>query len=584
MSNGKVVPEHDIFAKMQDSNEKFSIVIDNGSPSKKMHTKDEDNYVDVWEEETEHVSTDRELLLETESPSCFPVYLKSIILALVFGVIFAIPAIVILGSLQASGWLSFNTQGNPTRIAYLCSILAACSWASGCIIIAMISFVFASCGYLSYFAGRPLFNGKAKDFLAIIARSRTGIGIIAGTTIALDSTKPHMAAIPGVNQVYSSLVVFGIMLIIKALAMSRIESQYFAKNLGLRMTGNKRVLKILAKLWGHFLPEFEVSSKHQGPNRHNSFHISKDQAQHLGNTLYKAIGSTVQEDVILPEHFIPVLEISEASFFVEYIDFDRNGSLTQDDFEEGINFIYEEHKRLHHCYTDSDKMIVTLDNLGTFFCVALNVLMAIGMIGLTMTNQFLLQVNFAVVINFFFKDVFTRAFQCLIFVFSQHAYDVGDTVFVHRHIYHVKTIGLWETTMVDNENQVTYFRNLELANRRIANFSRSPPQAVELTLAIHSSTTRDQLAKIDQKINDFIKANPRDYTIDDCYVKNIAIINSEAFTFQLQYTQRSSFTVLKIRAARHRKFMEKLQIILNETGTQNAPYSLDLPRVSVTSH
>lgn len=548
--------------------------------------KDVDS-VDVYEEEEKFVSSDRALLLEAELPSPYPAFLRNLLSAVLIGIFIVSPALIIrgsLGDLKGTGWFTVNIEDAISRATYFWSLLLASGWFSGCIVLSVISFVFALCGYLSQLSGGSVFGRRGLSVLGIMSRVRIGIAIIAGTMITFDMARSAGATPYGIYRVYVSAVVLGVLLILKSLIIWQIERKYFSKYLGKRMVGNARALKLLGKLWGHYLPDFEVSTKHRGRNRHQNPHITLDQASDLGGRLYQAISRDAQSAVILPEHFTSVLKQKDALFFTDYVDVDQNGDLTREDMESGIRLIYEERKNVHCCYIDSDKMLATLDVLGTGFCLALNIMMTIGLFGLSVTNQVLLQANFLVVIKFFFEDVFTRGFQCLIFVFLQHTFDVGDYIYLNGGVFKIKRIGLWTTTMVDLDNKLSYFSNLGLSESRICNFNRSPPQSLEFTVALHSSTTRQQLARMEMKINDFIKENPRDFTLDDCYVKNIVLVNSEAFTFQLQYTHRSNFIVRKTMFKRHKMIMDQYQIVLRETGIKLAPYSLDLPRVALTPH
>lgn len=573
-----------IYEKM---NEEVVIVIDETLKAQEKIDFRNDESVDVWEDEEKAISSDRALLQEAESPSRFPTFLKNLISAFLFGLILMVPAFIIRGSLgdvNATSWFSARIEGSVSSAVYLWSLLLACGWVAGCVVLSLISFMFALCGYLVSLPGGSLVGRRGLVLLGILAKIRIGISIITATMITFDIARSSGVTPYGIYRLYASAVVLGFLLILKALVMWQIEKQYFSKYLGKRMVGNARALKLLGKLWDYYLSDFEVSTKYRGRNRHENTHITSDQAVDIGGRLYQAISREAQSEVILPKHFTSVLKEKDALFFLDYVDVDQNGDLTREDFESGVKLIYEERKTVHTCYIDSDRMLADLDTLGTLFCLALNIMMTIGLFGLSVTNQILLQANFLVVIKFFFEDVFARGFQCLIFVFIQHTFDVGDFVFVNGAVFKVKQIGLWSTTLVDLENKLSYISNLSLSDSRVCNFNRSPPQALEFTVALHSSTTRGQLAKMEQKINEFIQANPRDFTLDDCYVKNIALINSEAITFQLQYTHRSNFIARSVMFKRHRMIMEQFQKVVRELGMKMAPYSLDLPRVALTPH
>lgn len=549
--------------------------------------KNETEFIDVWEEKETGLSSDTKLLLEADIPSRFPMFLQYFLLMVFVGATLLIPAVIIRGSLgnnTVTGWFTLNIHDEYKMMIYLWSILLAFSWITGCATLFFIALVFAMFGYISKASGRFIFGSPTLSFLALLSKLRIGLSILVASMVTFEVAR-HTSATPyGIYRAYVSTVILGLLLIIKAILVNGIRTHYFAKYLGKKTKDNSKALKLLGKLWDFYLHDFEISATHKGIKRHENIHISNNQAAEIGRTLYLSISSHAQCDAIRPEHLNPVLKDDDAKFLVNYIDVDRNGDLIQADFEAGIRLIYEERRQLKEAFLDSDRMIGRLDKLSVAFCLFITLMIAVGLFGLGITNQVLVQANLLVIMKFFFQDTFSKAFRCLIFVFFQHTIDVGDIVYVSGAEYRVKEIGLWDTILEGLDKRLVYFSNTSLANGRICNFTRSPPQSLEFSMALHSSTTKEQLAKMEARINKFIIENPREYLPDDCYVKNIVLANSETMTFQLQYTQRSNFNVRGVMLKRHRQFTDELHVILDDLKINWAPYSLDLPKVDITPH
>jgi small-conductance mechanosensitive channel len=531
--------------------------------------------LDVWEEKPAEISSDTKLLQEAEWPSTFPMFLQYIMWMIVVGVALFFPAILVRG--KAEGWLNFTSRDQEKEAVYIWSLLLTFSWIVACGMLSLISLVIALFGYVSKVSGRLLFGKSTLAFLGRLSKLRHGISIIVTVLVGLEFAKQTDLAPKGLYRTYLSLLLLGMLLFAKALLVSKIKTMYFRKYLGKQTAENRRALKLLGKLWNFFLHDFEISAKHTGSKRHENMHITDEQAVQIGCRLYQAISAHSQSQVIKPDHLRTILKESDANFMTTYLDIDRNGDLIQADFETGIQHLYEDRRQLHQAFVDSDKMIGKLDNLGTGFCLFFTMMVVIGLFGLSITNQVLVQVNLLVIMKFFFEDTFTKAFQCLTFVFFQHTIDVGDVISMSGREYRVKSIGLLDTHLENPDT--TYISNISLSHARIKNFTRSPPQAVDFHLAVHWSTSREQLAKLEARLNKFIKTNPRDYLPDECYVKDIMLVNSEAMLFGLQYTQRSNFANADAKSSRHRKFIEALHAILKELNMRWAPYSLDLPRI-----
>lgn len=560
------------------------ILVEEPGQSKKL---DKEFAVDVFEEVQAEFRDETKIINEMAEPSGMPMFIKYLVMGAFVSLVIFLPALILrsrFGGTNIEGFFTGGIQNPQFQVGYTWSVIATAMSVACFLFLSALSFICAALGWISKMKGSFILGSIGHQLMVFIIRMRIGLALIITTPVVFGFSEGLGAKPYGFYRVYACSVIFATLMMLKGLGLSLVGDHF--KNLfkGQKNKENLLALSSLGKLWAHYLPDFEVSKKKNSSPRHLDRHITDEQAAALGARLYDAISREHRVSEITATHFEPILDQTKSAQFLDYLDSDHNGDLIRDDFALGVKRIYNEWINTRHSEVEMDTIVGKLDELVTTVCVLLTISMAFGLFGLSITQQILLQANLLVVFKFFFEDVFTRMFRSLIFIFCQHPYDVGDVIFMRNKIVRVKHIGLWTTTFENADRSLLYMSNTSLASARICSFTRSPPQALELTLAVKNDISRKQLASMERKINDFIRESPRDFLLDVCYVKNITLVNQDAMTFQLQYTQRTCFVNRTVKNKRHNMFTRRLYEILKEESIGWAPQSLDLPRVGLTPH
>lgn len=164
-----------------------------------------------------------------------------------------------------------------------------------------------------------------------------------------------------------------------------------------------------------------------------------------------------------------------------------------------------------------------------------------------------------------FKNVAQSIFNAFMFVFIEHAFDVGDRVVIGAENLIVQNIEIFTTTLVKWDGVKVYWPNSILATKDIENIRRSACQSETIDISIGSSTSTDRLWELKKQLTEYVKSQPEDFTgyLD---IAGYDIISKETMKLQLIVQYKTNFQDQAKRHARRSKFMLAVREIVTKAG------------------
>ena len=164
-----------------------------------------------------------------------------------------------------------------------------------------------------------------------------------------------------------------------------------------------------------------------------------------------------------------------------------------------------------------------------------------------------------------FKNVAQSAFNAFMFVFIEHAFDVGDRVVIGGENFIIQDIEIFTTTMTRWDGVRVYWPNAVLANKEIENIRRSSCQSDTLDLQIGSATSNEKLAELRIALTEWVKSQPQDFSgyLD---VFGFDLISKDVMKVQVMVQYRSNFQDQAKRNARRSKFILGMRETVNKLG------------------
>lgn len=266
-----------------------------------------------------------------------------------------------------------------------------------------------------------------------------------------------------------------------------------------------------------------------------------------------------------------ILTPEDAKRFFRLLDRDGNGDVTQREMIESFQQIYQERDNLAQSLTASDELITRLHGLGVALVVAITGALCLPIFDVSLANSVFSLVAFLAAAKTVLEGTILSIFDTIVFIFVSHPFDVGDRVLLDKKTFKVKQIGWWSSVFYSDGHTTTYLYNSALNGMRISNYRRSGPQAESFTIDVHMSTSREQLKQLEQRLTDFVKANPRDY-IDPVDLNVSKLVNAADLQIQIVVRHRSNFQNGDVRRRRNALFLQAVRSTLEDLGIQLAAH------------
>lgn len=268
--------------------------------------------------------------------------------------------------------------------------------------------------------------------------------------------------------------------------------------------------------------------------------------------------------VVFPESRDPSIADYRDAFAVFAIH-DDSTSISRDEFINAIVDVLEQRRNIQLSMKANSKIVRKLDHILLLIALVMATTVAapfynINLLGF-MAGFGILAGTLAVL----FRNVAQSIFNAFLFVFIEHAFDVGDRVSVGAENYTVEDIEIFTTTLIKWDGIKVYWPNSVLSTRDIENIRRSACQSETFDIIVSSSTTTDKLWELKKLLVDYAKSESDDFTgyID---IASVDVVSHDTMKVQLIVQYRSNFQDQARRYARKSKFGAAVRDIVGRAG------------------
>ncbi|KAJ2614230.1 hypothetical protein H4S08_001799 [Coemansia sp. RSA 1365] len=233
-------------------------------------------------------------------------------------------------------------------------------------------------------------------------------------------------------------------------------------------------------------------------------------AGRLARKLFNALHN--ERNYLIVDDFLPFFDKEEEAIKAfEFFDKDNNGDISKREMRDRVLLIYKERRLLLNALSDMSQVVGKLDLFLTAFALVVIVIIALMVFGLDALKSLATMGTMFVAWSFVFGGTFKNIFECIIFLFQVHPYDVGDTVFLNAENLTVYKIRLLSTVFFKTDGTYTVYPNTVLATMKIQNLRRSKPQSESIIVSFSFDTPVEKIYALRDRMNAYVEDNPREF-------------------------------------------------------------------------
>ena len=298
---------------------------------------------------------------------------------------------------------------------------------------------------------------------------------------------------------------------------------------------------------------------------------SDENAEDLAIELFRALETNEKSEVELRsfyEHFESPKDAKEA---FDLFDRNGNGSVDLVEMKWACKRIYREKKSLSESLGDVSQALGNLNKILYFFSIILTLIVCAPLYNISF-QTIVPFTSILLALSFVFGGTAKNTFECIIFLFVYHPYDVGDRIFVDGRNYIVKELSILQTTFMADGKRV-YIPNGTIpliidimSKKEIWNARRSEATADYINVKVDINTPEDTLRLIHAEVKEFLAQNSREYR-PTCMMDIMEMgQDSDMMTVRFSIDMHSNWQDAGKRWAVRTKYMFKLKEILMNRG------------------
>lgn len=231
--------------------------------------------------------------------------------------------------------------------------------------------------------------------------------------------------------------------------------------------------------------------------------------------------------------------------------FDRHhvNFVTREHFTEAIVRLHEERSNLERSMACNRRVVTKLGRVLTVASLILSILTGIVLFKLETTT---LVVVFGVLylgFNFMIQDGLTSLYDCVQFIFMEHAYDVGDRVIIKGESLLVERIDLYTSLFRRWDGTLTFISNNALVVTTIYNVKRSGHSSELIELTVKTQVPIEKIWSFRDHMLAFVREHDEEFTgyLD---IASIDVVDSKETKVALLVEYRGNFQDVASKTAR----------------------------------
>lgn len=251
--------------------------------------------------------------------------------------------------------------------------------------------------------------------------------------------------------------------------------------------------------------------------------------------------------------------------------FDRNGSGDVDraELDSVILELYEERRAICLGLKNNHLIIEKLDMVLLAVAIFFSFTFSIPIFDVGGAAVFAIFGILWTALGFLLQSTAKQCFESIVFVFVEHAYDVGDRVIVDGEYLTVVAVEIFTTVFTRWDGTAVYIPNSNLSSKNIYNIRRSGMQIDLIDLKLDAKTSVNEIWQLRDRLADFAESEPKNYSgrVD---VSGFSCEEDEC-KLQLAVEYRTNFQDSAVRAYRKNMFMAAIKKHVSELHIEYHP-------------
>lgn len=311
----------------------------------------------------------------------------------------------------------------------------------------------------------------------------------------------------------------------------------------------------------------DVGDAHLLPDRMGELGSEK-KAQDLADDLFQRMVPSNREYLTIDD-FTNYFEQEDLEEAFKVFDRIGNGDPSGDEIREAILEVYKERRAVERGLANNHSVVKKLDSLIMQIVIFFTLTFAIPIFELGAAAIMVIFGILWTAVGYLFQNTAKTVFESVVFVFVEHAFDLGDRVVVDNEYLTVERVEIFTTIFRRWDGTAVYIPNANLANKNIYNIRRSLTQSDQIDVALAGDTSIQRVWELRDKLAEFTQSEPKDFMGPLSIMDFIA--EDGKVKLQLLVEYRSNFQDAAVRAARRNKFMAMLKQVVADLGIEYYP-------------
>ncbi|KNA14876.1 hypothetical protein SOVF_103470 [Spinacia oleracea] len=215
----------------------------------------------------------------------------------------------------------------------------------------------------------------------------------------------------------------------------------------------------------------------------------------------------------------------------------ETGKITKSSFRNWVVRTYFERKALSHSLNDTKSAVKQLHKIASAIVSVIIFVVFLLLMGLASTKVVAFVVTQMVVLGVIFHNSCKIIFDCIIFVFVMHPFDIGDRCKVDGVQMIVEEMNILTTVFLRYDMEKIYYPNSALLDKPISNFYRSPDMWDTIPITIDMSTPLVTINALKKATQSYIDSKPNYWNSKHSFVvTDIEDLNKMKMGLSVQHT------------------------------------------------
>lgn len=215
----------------------------------------------------------------------------------------------------------------------------------------------------------------------------------------------------------------------------------------------------------------------------------------------------------------------------------ETGRITKSSFRNWVVRAYFERKALAHSLNDTKTAVQQLHKLASAIVSVIIFVMVLLVTELATPKVVAVFITQLLVLSFVFHNTCKTIFECIIFVFVMHPFDIGDRCKIDGIHMIVEEMNILTTVFLRYDNEKIYYPNSVLLSKPISNFYRSPEMCDAIDFTMDISTPIETINAFKKTLQSYIDSKPNHWnSTHSIIVKDIVDLNKMKMALCVTHT------------------------------------------------